>query len=120
MRVLVVSQGRHPESRIEPRFGKARFFFVANTVAGWSAVHPNTHDPDSGEFSGIRTAMNAAELGVDAVIVDHIGPHALETLQARRIVVYVGATGTVREAVEQFKASQLACAIRPNVAAHWT
>jgi len=49
-------------------------------------------------------------LGVQAVITGHVGPNAFSALQTSNVAVYVGASGTVAEAVEQFKAGQLEAA----------
>ena len=60
-----------------------------------------------------------AEHEVQAVLTGNCGPNAHRTLEAAGIQVVVGAGGTVRQAVEQFKAGALSPAEGPNVASHF-
>jgi predicted Fe-Mo cluster-binding NifX family protein len=59
------------------------------------------------------------ELGAAAVLTGHVGPKAFAALQAAGVKVYAGASGTVREAVERYKAGQLAETREPTVESHW-
>jgi hypothetical protein len=58
--------------------------------------------------------------GCDSVLTGHCGPNAFRALQAAGIRVYAGVTGgSVREAVEQFKAGALREAAAADVQGHW-
>jgi predicted Fe-Mo cluster-binding NifX family protein len=59
------------------------------------------------------------ELGVEAVVTGHVGPKAFRTLQAAGVAVYVGAEGSVRQAVDALTAGRLERADKPNVEGHW-
>ena len=58
-------------------------------------------------------------LDVEGVITGHVGPKAFAALQAGGVKVYTGASGTVAEAVEQFKAGKLRATESANVEGHW-
>ena len=64
--------------------------------------------------------MRAAELGVQGVITGCIGRDAFSALHAAGIVVYIGASGTVGHATQQYAADELPWAIAPNVEANAT
>jgi predicted Fe-Mo cluster-binding NifX family protein len=50
-----------------------------------------------------------------AVITGNVGPKAFATLQAGNVKIYAKASGTVKEAIEKFKAGQLEPADQGNV-----
>lgn len=65
--------------------------------------------------AGIQTGQMIANAGVKAVITGNIGPNAFKVLDAAGIKVCTGATGTVKEAVEDYKAGKLSSSSSPNV-----
>ena len=119
MKVAVTSQGPDMSSEVDPRFGRAKFFIVVDTATGDSAPHDNTQNVHALQGAGIQAAQNVASLGVGAVITGNVGPKAFTTLQAGNVKIYIGATGSVSDAVEQLKAGRLECVSRPNVEGHW-
>jgi hypothetical protein len=60
-----------------------------------------------------------ADKGVKYVLTGHCGPNAHETLSAAGIGVVPGCSGTVRDAVQRFKAGQLSTSDEPTVASHF-
>ena len=60
------------------------------------------------------------DLGAEAVITGNVGPKAFSALQAGSVKVYVGAAGSVRDALEKFKGGELECVSQANVKGHWT
>lgn len=107
MKVAVSSQGPDLESRFDPRFGKAMFFVVVNTDTGQFEVRDNGEHLDAMMGAGIQTACHVAAMGVDSVITDNIGHRGFTRLERNDVKMYVGATGSVGNAVEQFKSGQL-------------
>ncbi len=119
MRVAVTSQGPHLSSQVDPRFGRARYFIVVETDTREFTAHDNTKNVDAVQGAGIQAARTVVDLAAAAVITGNVGPKAFAALQAANVKVYPGASGTVREAVEQFKAGQLQPADKANVKGHW-
>lgn len=119
MKIAVTAQGENMESLVDPRFGRAKRFLVIDMDAGASEVVDNKKNVDAAQGAGIQAARNVAELGVQAVITGNVGPKAFSALKAAGINIYIGAEGTVKDAVEQFKTGALKQAGEANVAGHW-
>jgi len=119
MKVLVTAQGRELNSPIDPRFGRARFFIVSETETGQFSAVDNAQNLNAPQGAGIQAGKNVIELGAEVVITGHVGPKAFATLQAGGVKVYTGATGTVADAIEQFKAGKLELSSGADVEGHW-
>ena len=119
MKVVVTSQGSGLNSQVDPRFGRAKNFIVVDTDTEEFSVHDNTQNLNAAQGAGIQAARTVVDLGVEVVITGNVGPKAFTTLQAGNVKLYLGASGTVKEAVEKFKAGQLQGAEKANVEGHW-
>ncbi len=108
MKIILTATSPNFDSEIEPRFGRAAYFvFVDVDTLEWQA-HPNPGTSASGG-AGTQAAQFLANKGAQAVISGDFGPNAYNALKAAGIDMYLlGASRTVREAVEHFKAGQLA------------
>lgn len=120
MKIAVSAQGSTPDSPIDPRFGRARYFIVADTESGEFTAHDNAMNLNAAQGAGIQAAKNVADLGVQAAVTGHVGPKAYATLSAAGIDVYTGATGSVRDAVQAFLQRTLARVDKATVEGHWT
>jgi predicted Fe-Mo cluster-binding NifX family protein len=120
MKVAVTSQGPDLSSPVDPRFGRARYFLVVDTDSGEFTAHDNTTNVNAVQGAGIQAGRAVVDLNVAAVITGHVGPKAFGALEAGGIKAYPGASGTVKEAVEAFKAGRLQPADKANVEGHWT
>jgi len=119
MKVAVTSQGADLTSEVDPRFGRARCFIVFDTDTGNFSTHDNTQNLNAAQGAGIQAARSVADLKVEAVVTGNVGPKAFSVLQQANVKVYLGATGSVKDALEQFQSGQLASASQPNVEGHW-
>ena len=119
MKVAISSYGQEITSEVDPRFGRASFFIVVDVETGEFTVHVNNQNLNAAQGAGIQAARNVMVLGVDAVITGNVGPKAFTTLQAGNLEVYIGAKGSVKDAIEAFKANRLECVSEANVEGHW-
>lgn len=119
MKVAVTSQGSDLSSQVDPRFGRAKYFVVVDTDTDEFSVHDNTQNLNAAQGAGIQAGRTVADLGVAAVITGNVGPKAFTTLQAGNVQVFLGASGTVREAVKKYKAGELQGVQKANVNGHW-
>jgi len=119
MQIAITSQGADITSQVDSRFGRAKFFIVADTEAGGWAAHDNAQNLNAAQGAGIQAAQNVVGLNLEAVITGNVGPKAFSVLKAGGIAVYIGARGSVSDALEQLKAGELECVTEANVEGHW-
>lgn len=106
MKICVSAQGPTLDAPVDPRFGRcANFIFVDPDTLKFEAV-PNPGSM-AGGGAGIQAAQFVADQGVTAVLTGNLGPNAFNALSAGGVRIYIGITGTVSNAVEQFKAGKL-------------
>ena len=87
MKVAVASLGADLNSQMAPRFGRARYFLIVDTVSGEFIVRDNSGHLDAAHTAGMQVAGAIISLGVGAVITASIGPKAFATLQAANVEV---------------------------------
>lgn len=119
MEVAVSSQGTTLDSPVDPRFGRAKYFVVVDTDTMAISAHDNAQNLNAPQGAGIQAGQAVARLGVEAILTGHVGPKAFATLAAAHVNVYTGISGTVNDAVEQFKQGRLALAAKNDVQGHW-
>jgi len=107
MRILLTATSPNLEANIDPRFGRGAYLIAVDTdTLEWQA-EPNPGVNASGG-AGTQAAQMAANQQVEAVISGDFGPNAYNALQAAGIAMYLyGASTTVREAIEYYKAGKL-------------
>lgn len=118
MRVAASSTGNTVDSQIDPRFGRCAYFLIIETDDMSFEVVNNENIALSGG-AGIQSAQVVASKGVNAVLTGNCGPNAVRTLRAAGVELFVGQTGTIRQAVERFKNGELSATNTPNVSDHY-
>ncbi|HET6461100.1 MAG TPA: NifB/NifX family molybdenum-iron cluster-binding protein [Syntrophales bacterium] len=102
MKVCVTSEGTSLDSKIDPRFGRCRYFIIVETDAmGLQAIENSNLQASGG--AGIQSGQLMAFNHVEAVLTGNCGPNAFQTLQAAGIEIFTGVSGTVREALEKYR-----------------
>jgi len=92
------------EDVVSEHFGRAPIFTVVDLISNEVRVVPNTGEHFGG--AGDIPAL-VAGTGARVVLCSGLGPRAIDAFQQRGIEVYVGASGTVREAIRAFQAGEL-------------
>jgi predicted Fe-Mo cluster-binding NifX family protein len=117
MKIVVTASGPGLDSPVDPRFGRCQYFiFVDPNSLQFEAVENENVMASGG--AGIQSAQFVAQKGAEAVITGNLGPNASAALGAAGTKVFLGATGTVREAIQMFKNGQLQETFGPSVQAH--
>lgn len=119
MKIVVTAREGKLESEVDPRFGRARYFIVVDTESEEFEVMDNEQNLNAMGGAGVQAAQNVVGAGAEAVVTGNVGPKAFTGLTAAGIKVYVGAAGTVAEAVEKYKAGELSEAGDANVEGRW-
>jgi len=119
MKVAVTAQGAALKCRVDPTFGRATYLIEVDPDTDDFLSHDNTKNRNALQGAGIQAARDTIEMGVEAVITGNIGHLAFDTLKAGDVKVYVGAKGSVADAIGEFKDGRLLCAIEPTVDERW-
>jgi predicted Fe-Mo cluster-binding NifX family protein len=94
------------DSEVYPRFGRSQYFIVIDpeTMQFESLTNPNIEAPSG---AGISTAQLIYNKGAAVVITGTIGPKAQQALAAAGVRMLTGVSGTIRDAIESFRAGKL-------------
>jgi predicted Fe-Mo cluster-binding NifX family protein len=118
-KIAISANGQSLEAQVDPRFGRASYFLLVNPETMEFEVVSNQQNLQAARGAGIQTATMVARRQPAALLTGNCGPKAFHTLEAAGIPVFLGITGSVREAVQQFRAGKLLPARTPNAAGHW-
>jgi len=117
MKIAVSAMGYDLDSPFSPVFGRCPVYVLVDTdTMGFQAV-PNQAASAAGG-AGIQAAQDVVNRGVKAVVTGNVGPNAYQVLASAGVPVYVFADGTVRQAVEAYRAGQLSPVGAPTGPAH--
>jgi len=109
MKICVTSTGPTMDASVDPRFGRCQYFvFVDSETMEYEAMPNPSIGASSG--AGIQAAQTVADKGAGIVITGQVGPNAIATLGATNITIVTGASGTVNDAIEQYKSGRLQAA----------
>ena len=109
MKICVTSNGPTMDASVDPRFGRCQYFvFVDSETMKYEAMPNPSIGASSG--AGIQAAQTVADKGAGVVITGQVGPNAIQTLGATNISIVTGASGTVSDAIEQYKSGRLQAA----------
>ena len=118
MKVAISASGRDLDAQIDPRFGRCAYFIIIET----DDMSFEAFDNESialGGGAGIQSGQFVASKGAKTIITGNVGPNAVRTLNAAGVEVIVGQSGTVRQAIENYKNGKLKNTTEANVADHY-
>ncbi|AKB30163.1 putative transcriptional regulator [Methanosarcina siciliae C2J] len=102
------------EGTVEQHFGKAPSYTILDTDSGEVSVIPNTSE----HMGGVKLPPELlSKYGVEIMLCAGLGYRAVKMFESYGIDVFVGAEGTVRDAVEAWKANKLRSASAENTCA---
>ncbi len=117
MKIAITSLGSKLEDKVDPRFGRCRYFMLFDTDTNKFEAIENINAQGMGGV-GIQSGQMMADKGIETVLTGSCGPNAFQTLQAAGIKVITGITGTVQEAIDKFKPDGFKSVTQANVSAH--
>jgi predicted Fe-Mo cluster-binding NifX family protein len=118
MKIAVTSKGKDMSAEVDSRFGRCSYFVIVDVdTEDYRAVENQNAFVSGG--AGVGSAQFIVEQGVKAVVTGHVGPKALKTLEAAGVEVYTGASGTIKNALEQYKSGKLKAVSEATVSQHF-
>ena len=105
MKIGVSATGGSMEAQVEPRFGRCPYFLIVDTDTMEFEAFSNPATTLAGG-AGPRTVQEFKQRGAEVILTGNVGPNAQTALEQSGMQVVTGVTGTVREAVERYKAGK--------------
>jgi predicted Fe-Mo cluster-binding NifX family protein len=106
MKICITSRGPEFTSEVDPRFGRAAYFIIADTKTGEFEAKENGAVNAAGG-AGVQAAQGVVEAGVKKVLTGNVGPNAFQVLNKAEISIIVDVQGTVEEAFNKFRSGDL-------------
>jgi len=119
MKIAISTQGNTAESPVDERFGRAKGFMIFDDETGSFAYLDNIQNLSAMQGAGIQSAKTIIDSGATVLITGNVGPKAFTTLNAASVQIFCGASGSVQDALSQYKAGTLKPAAGANVEGHW-
>lgn len=119
MKIVITAVKDSQDSDIDPRFGRAPYFAVYETVNDRFFFVNNAQNLNAASGAGIQAAQNVAATGAKVVITGNCGPKAFKALTSAGIKIVIGVSGKITEAIAKFKRNELSYANEANVEGHW-
>jgi len=105
VKVAVPTMGNNGlDEYVSEHFGRAPTFTIVDLDTNEVKVVPNTSQHMGG--SGQPPELMAG-LGVETMLCSGLGPRAIGMFEEYGIAVYVGASGTVRDAIQSWREGRL-------------
>ena len=107
MRIAVASEGRELSSKIDPRFGRAKYIVIHDTESGETEVLDNQEISQLAGSAGVKAAEAVVNKHVDYIVSQNFGPNALQVFKVANVKAAVFSDGTVADAIELAKSNRL-------------
>lgn len=119
MKLAITSTGKDLDAQVDPRFGRAAYIIVVDTETLEFDVIDNAENKNAFKGAGIQAASGIADKGAQVLLTGFCGPNAFKTLDAAGVKVANDAQGSIREAIDNFKAEKFEFAKDANTDGHW-
>lgn len=117
MKIVVTANGAGLDAQASPVFGRCPFYVFIDTdsMEVESVENPAVAAPGG---AGIQAAQFVVERGARAAVTGNVGPNAFNVLRSAGVTVHLFSGGTVRQAVEEYRAGRLSVAGEASTSAH--
>jgi len=115
MKIAISAEGPGLDHGLDPRFGRAAYFVLYDTLTQQGTSHDNHAGRQSRQGAGIQAAETVSQMGAELVITGHCGPKAFQALQAAKIPVIVGAKGQLHAVLASYLKGEMKIASQADV-----
>ena len=117
MKIAITSRGENLDAEMDQRFGRCQYFVLVDSETMEFQTHENKAAMERGG-AGPQAAKAILDMGAEILVTGNLGPNAYMALEASGIKGFIGASGSVKDALEQYKNGKLQEASAPNVDSH--
>ncbi|WP_440951961.1 NifB/NifX family molybdenum-iron cluster-binding protein [Methanococcoides sp. FTZ1] len=117
MKICVTAAGECIDAEMDTRFGRCPYFVIVDSETMDLNAIKNPAASTSGG-AGIQAAQSIADKEINVLLTGKVGPNAFPILSAAGIKVMAGASGSVADAVKQYKEGLLQETSAPTAEAH--
>jgi predicted Fe-Mo cluster-binding NifX family protein len=114
MKIAISATQPSLEGEVDPRFGRCRYFIIADPETTGFETLENPH-ADAVGGAGIATAQFVASQGVQEILTGSLGPNAQQVLATANIKMHTGISGKISDVIEAYKTGQLRPAPEPGI-----
>ncbi|HUY00807.1 MAG TPA: NifB/NifX family molybdenum-iron cluster-binding protein [Candidatus Deferrimicrobium sp.] len=109
------------KAQVDPRFGRCRAFTIVKVENGRIVNVQTLENPAmmAGGGAGIQAAQLVGNSGAKVVLTGNFGPNASTALQGLGIVTYIGVSGTVESAIQDYLNGKFQKTDTANVPSHF-
>lgn len=109
MKIAISAVNQNEKSYLDPRFGRANYFYVFDSNTNNGDFISNAQNSNALYGAGIQTAQMIAAKGVEAVITGRVGPKAASVLEKEGIKIYLADRPEIliKDALELFHQGKL-------------
>lgn len=119
MKIAITASGKNLDDPIDNRFGRAKGFLIIDNETDECKYQDNIQNLQSTQGAGIQSAKYISDAGAHVLITGHVGPKAFKALTQAGIKIYIGAKGSIKEAISDYKSGTLTLAEKADVEGHW-
>jgi predicted Fe-Mo cluster-binding NifX family protein len=119
LKIAITSKGKDLDSAIDPRFGRAPYILIVDTLNHGFEVLDNSENVNAFKGAGIQAAVMISNRGAKVLLTGYCGPNAFKTLNAAGVKVANDVTGTVRDAVIAYNEGKVSFSDSANVEGGW-
>ncbi|MBN2739215.1 MAG: NifB/NifX family molybdenum-iron cluster-binding protein [Spirochaetales bacterium] len=118
MKICITSQGNTLDSQADPRFGRCPYFIIIDPdTMEFEAI--NNASAGSTGGAGIQSGQLISEKGAKVVLTGNVGPNAFQTLNAAKIEIITGISGSVKDVIKKYKNGELKPIGKATVDSHF-
>lgn len=118
MKMCVSASSGSLDAAVDSRFGRCPYFVIVDSETMDFKAVPNDFS-SAAHGAGIQAAQTVVNSGAKVFITGNVGPNAFNVLAATGIKIVIGASGSVKEAIEKYKNGQLQEVSNPTVGGHF-
>ena len=119
MKIAITSKGKDLDSPMDPRFGRAPYILIVDTLDDGLEVLDNSENVNAFKGAGIQAAVMISDRGAKVLLTGYCGPNAFKTLNAAGVKVANDVGGTVRDAITAYNEGKVSFSDSANVEGAW-